>query len=292
MSLTAAAIRLMAERGLSAADIADIADAMEAPVPEMTLSPGAIRTRQWRERLEATGMTGEQWRLTSIRIIARDGNKCRYCGTGKGRMMCDHVTPLAQGGDSSDANLVCACHSCNGGKSGLTLEEWKGQSWASSWRAGDITRDITGDISHVRTSAQVVIPFSSSLRSEEVITPVTPNGVTAPRGAETARGTRLPDPWHPEEPDWSKAVEALGCLKAADEELDRFRDYWRAVPGAKGRKTDWPATWRNWVRRASETSTRKAHERPTADAKLDAKNANYARAWAGSERAAGREWEP
>lgn len=28
-----------------------------------------------------------------------------------------------------------------------------------------------------------------------------------------------------------------------------FRDYWIAQPGQKGVKTDWDATWRNWVRR-------------------------------------------
>lgn len=28
----------------------------------------------------------------------------------------------------------------------------------------------------------------------------------------------------------------------------RFVDYWKAQPGAKGRKLDWMATWRNWVR--------------------------------------------
>lgn len=61
----------------------------------------------------------------------------------------------------------------------------------------------------------------------------------------------------------------------------------------------YPATWLNggrWKDEASEViqlTPRKArYDRPTADAKLDAKNANYARAWAGSERAAGREWEP
>lgn len=27
-----------------------------------------------------------------------------------------------------------------------------------------------------------------------------------------------------------------------------FFDYWIAQPGAKGRKLDWSATWRNWVR--------------------------------------------
>jgi uncharacterized protein YdaU (DUF1376 family) len=32
-------------------------------------------------------------------------------------------------------------------------------------------------------------------------------------------------------------------------EADRFRDYWISVPGAKGRKADWQATWRNWIRK-------------------------------------------
>jgi hypothetical protein len=30
--------------------------------------------------------------------------------------------------------------------------------------------------------------------------------------------------------------------------FEKFRDYWTAVPGAKGRKLDWLATWRNFVR--------------------------------------------
>lgn len=29
-----------------------------------------------------------------------------------------------------------------------------------------------------------------------------------------------------------------------------FADYWRAKPGKDGRKLDWQATWRNWVRSA------------------------------------------
>ena len=31
--------------------------------------------------------------------------------------------------------------------------------------------------------------------------------------------------------------------------IDSFMDYWRGVPGAKGLKLDWPATWRNNARR-------------------------------------------
>jgi hypothetical protein len=70
-----------------------------------------------------------------------------------------------------------------------------------------------------------------------------------PSGSRT-RGCRLPDGWTPDpEPD---LVTAFGGPDAARAELDRFADYWRAQPGAKGRKADWQATWRNWLRRAAE----------------------------------------
>ena len=36
---------------------------------------------------------------------------------------------------------------------------------------------------------------------------------------------------------------------------DGFRDYWIAVPGAKGKKANWPATWRNWIRNQRQTQT-------------------------------------
>jgi hypothetical protein len=60
-------------------------------------------------------------------------------------------------------------------------------------------------------------------------------------------GTRLPDGWAlpPEWRAWAVEkrpdldVEAVG---------ETFADHWHAQPGAKGRKADWFATWRNWVR--------------------------------------------
>lgn len=66
--------------------------------------------------------------------------------------------------------------------------------------------------------------------------------------AESAPATRLPADWEPpaefvefcqtERPDLDP--QAVG---------DRFRDHWLAQPGKDGRKADWFATWRNWVRR-------------------------------------------
>jgi len=61
---------------------------------------------------------------------------------------------------------------------------------------------------------------------------------------ETKRATRLPDTWHP------RAEDGLDNL-----ELAKFRDYWRAVPGQKGTKLDWDATWRNWLRTAGKSPT-------------------------------------
>lgn len=64
-------------------------------------------------------------------------------------------------------------------------------------------------------------------------------------------GSRLPADWvvPVEWLSWS-AVEFPGFN--ARREADSFRDYWHSVAGAKGRKADWQATWRNWIRKANE----------------------------------------
>jgi hypothetical protein len=146
-----------------------------------------------------------------------------------------------------------------------------------------------GDRGPSRTSAQVVT-LTSSLRSE-AYPPVEPIGSTAPKG-QNSRGSRIPADFCP---DLTAAEKAGLTLAQAAVEADKFLDYWRAVPGAKGRKTDWPATWRNWCRSALDRlpQARKApHERPHSDPKFDARQANLARALAGADSATGRRWQP
>lgn len=71
--------------------------------------------------------------------------------------------------------------------------------------------------------------------------------------AKTARvnnkptGSRLTREWTPPDDLQAWATDARPDLSVT-EQIERFRDYWCAIPGAKGRKTDWPATWRNWIR--------------------------------------------
>lgn len=61
---------------------------------------------------------------------------------------------------------------------------------------------------------------------------------------------RLPGEWQPT-PELKTFATDLGLDPqriAAD-----FRDYWHAIPGGRGVKLDWPATWRRWCRKALDT---------------------------------------
>lgn len=51
-------------------------------------------------------------------VFERDGFRCRYCGRGSDEVVlhCDHVDPVAAGGDTVEDNLVTACQDCNLGK--------------------------------------------------------------------------------------------------------------------------------------------------------------------------------
>lgn len=68
-------------------------------------------------------------------------------------------------------------------------------------------------------------------------------------GGGDGRGSRLQDDW---QPDQGSREFASGLGLAPDAVAAGFRDFWRGKPGAAGRKSDWPATWRNWCRREAE----------------------------------------
>lgn len=76
------------------------------------------------------------------------------------------------------------------------------------------------------------------------LTTIEPSITTSKR---TAPATRLPADWSPSAEDIEFCIRMRPDLNV-DFIADGFRDYWLAAPGAKGRKQDWAATWRNWVR--------------------------------------------
>ena len=83
-------------------------------------------------------------------------------------------------------------------------------------------------------------------------------GADAP--APKSKGCRIPADF-PAEPELKWAEDEHPAADAKTEAA-KFRDYWSAVSGAKGVKLDWPATWRNWIRRSVENKP--AQPRPPA----------------------------
>nr|CBI78685.1 conserved hypothetical protein [Bartonella sp. AR 15-3] len=61
------------------------------------------------------------------------------------------------------------------------------------------------------------------------------------------RGCRLPEDF---EPDYEFAIAEGLPPERVNIEKAKFRDFWKAKAGKDACKTDWPATWRNWVRKA------------------------------------------
>lgn len=73
---------------------------------------------------------------------------------------------------------------------------------------------------------------------------------------------RLPEDWQPREEDISVMAEHFPEIDLKLE-THAFRDYWASVPGAKGKKSDWDATWRNWIRNTYKRT--KGNTKPKTD---------------------------
>ncbi len=85
-----------------------------------------------------------------------------------------------------------------------------------------------------------------------------------PRSAEP-KGTRLAEDWRPSADDRAFAADlALDPDGVGDE----FRDFWTAVPGARGRKLDWSKTFRNRCRELGKRPHGNGHKAATRDADI------------------------
>lgn len=107
-------------------------------------------------------------------------------------------------------------------------------------------RTLADNCAQLKTSARLDVDVGVVVVDEEQGAP--PAAVPAPEAeAKSRNGKRLPDNWTlPSEwADWARTKRP--DLNIA-EQGEKFADHFRAAPGVKGRKTDWEATWRNWIR--------------------------------------------
>lgn len=92
-----------------------------------------------------------------------------------------------------------------------------------------------------------LIPSSLKERSASPVGDTPPAAEAKPKREQT--GSRLPDDWQPDDQLVTWAKSERPDLNIATQTAS-FRDYWHSQPGQKGRKSDWPATFRNWIRNA------------------------------------------
>lgn len=74
----------------------------------------------WEKAVAAWLRAGQVYRRDTGEALR--GLTCHYCGDAAEAL--DHVIPRVAGGPDTTDNLVPACRSCNGAKSGHSLEEW------------------------------------------------------------------------------------------------------------------------------------------------------------------------
>lgn len=115
-----------------------------------------------------------------------------------------------------------------------------GAERTARWRAkrhGDVT-SVTCDVE----PSPLVPPFP----------PAPPIPPIIPPSTKQSRATALPDDWEPDAKTWVLADELGFTAQEVWDQLDRMRDWAKNAGGGKGRKSDWNAAFRNWIKRAAD----------------------------------------
>ncbi len=85
-----------------------------------------------------------------------------------------------------------------------------------------------------------------------------PSASPEAKAADESRGSRLPKEWHLPKAwgEWALAEHPTWTPDHVRRVAEKFRDHWIGKAGKDGRKSDWLATWRNWVRNESALTHR------------------------------------
>lgn len=132
----------------------------------------------------------------------------------------------------------------------------------SEVRHGERGKTSTGYVSN-SPSLFPLSPHPAPLPPHPAKTTPSSSSAAQPSAAakKTSRGTRIPDDFAvtPEMVEWARQnAEHVDGRR----ETEKFVDYWRGKTGKDATKSDWPATWRNWIRNAADRTPKSG--RPSA----------------------------
>ncbi len=100
-----------------------------------------------------------------------------------------------------------------------------------------------------------------NVKNDKKLKDIAPQAAQPATPAKKIKGTRLPDDWRPtqEHVDAAMALNPDYTREWFRATAHKFRDYWIAKSGKDATKTDWLATWRNWIRNDLEYNRGKNH---------------------------------
>ncbi len=122
--------------------------------------------------------------------------------------------------------------------------ESRGESQGESRVTGRVTERVSPPSCLDPTQPNPTQPIKENSGCE-------PTELTLGSATNPARGARLPDDWRPTDDAVTEMHQRFPAVDLKTEH-EKFTNYWRSTAGAKGRKSDWEATWRNWIIRSAE----------------------------------------
>ena len=145
---------------------------------------------------------------------------------------------------------------------------WAFHDWDEYQEHSDVVKKRRSDARERMRTVRANKTRTKGERSQEVLsTPTRPDPTPLStdvdkRERAAKRGSRLSPDWQPTAESIAKAREDAPHVDHRSEHIV-FVDYWIAQPGQKGVKTDWDATWRNWMRRKEGDMSSRGTRKPT-----------------------------
>lgn len=196
-------------------------------------TPGAKRTAAWRAQKSADGTSHAE--LQSA--LHEMSQSAAHVASPEASPEASHVTSHVQGAVTTIRSDTIRSDPTRFREGALAL-------------AGNLQGAEHAPASPSPPKAEALLEPSGPPDEAELATEVKDAG-KAPKRASN-RGSRCPSSVSPEASLWCSGHGLPDPEQTP--ELRRMLDHFAAAPGAKGVKTDWAATWRNWSSRAAEFS--------------------------------------
>jgi 5-methylcytosine-specific restriction endonuclease McrA len=183
-------------------------------------------------------------------VLKRDGFCCQYCGSRvpDATLEVDHILPRSHGGSDTLENLITSCQVCNNGKSDIPLDTLS-QDTLSQDTLSDTPENLIPqeqeqkDLRKKKDPSQRKNPDPSQRKNPDPSAMDLGKKERVPTNTLGKRARVLPEDFIV-----TDSLRAWAAAHYPDVDVEEATAAMRDHEFAKAH-SDWPATWRNWIRR-------------------------------------------